>query len=143
MGWAQETVPAAGGNISGNSGSVSYTLGQVSCSGLVSTGGQVNQGVQQPYEFFTIGTDENNGIRLSMSVYPNPALSSVNLILENQNIENVSFLLYNLYGELLLKEKVNGNTTCIPVNHLPSGSYLLKVVDDRSELKTFKIIKTE
>ena len=47
---AQETIPATGGNATGNGGSVSYTVGQITYNALPGTNGIVAQGVQRTYE---------------------------------------------------------------------------------------------
>jgi len=49
---AQQTNASAGGNATGSGGTVSYTIGQQEYSNFSSGGGSVNQGVQQPKEFF-------------------------------------------------------------------------------------------
>ena len=49
---AQQTNASAGGNATGSGGTVSYTIGQQEYSSFSSVGGSVNQGVQQPQEFF-------------------------------------------------------------------------------------------
>jgi hypothetical protein len=72
---AQEAVPAAGGTITGSSGSVSYTLGQVSYRTVSGTSGTVSQGVQQPYVISVISeVPEASEISLDCSVSPNPAI---------------------------------------------------------------------
>jgi hypothetical protein len=50
--YAQEAMPVAGGNITGNNGSLSYTVGRVCIEYQTATTGIVSLGVQQPYEIF-------------------------------------------------------------------------------------------
>ncbi|MEI6185248.1 MAG: dockerin type I domain-containing protein [Bacteroidota bacterium] len=49
---AQQITATAGGNVTGNSGSVSYTIGQQDYISYSSIAGSVNEGVQQPVESF-------------------------------------------------------------------------------------------
>jgi hypothetical protein len=49
---AQQTNASAGGNATGSGGTVSYTIGQQEYNSFSSGSGSVNQGVQQPQEFF-------------------------------------------------------------------------------------------
>lgn len=51
---AQETNASAGDMATGSGGSEYYTIGQQYYSYFSSTTGNINQGVQQPYEFYTV-----------------------------------------------------------------------------------------
>lgn len=139
---AQEAVPASGGNASGSGGTASYSVGQVAYTSISNANGSTNQGVQQPYEFFTLAIDDYKDIGLSMSVYPNLTSEFVRLKVESDKVENLSFQLYDLSGRLLLNQKVISTETFIPIENLRSGSYFLKVTNNKTEFKTFKIIKT-
>ncbi len=71
--YAQETVPATGGDAIGSGGSSSYTIGQVVYTINTGTNGTAINGVQQPYEISTITAIEMaKDIGLSFSVYPKP-----------------------------------------------------------------------
>lgn len=140
--YAQQSANAAGGDASGSGGSASYSVGQVAYTYISGTSASSNQGVQQPYEFFTTGIDNVRQISLSMTVYPNPSQSIVNLKVEDQMWENLTFQLYDVSGRLLLTQKVTGALTVVPMQYLAGGSYLLKVSDPEKTVKTFTIIKT-
>lgn len=138
---AQNATTAAGGDASGAGGSSAYSVGQVVYNYSSSSSGSVNQGVQQPYELLSVGLNNHPDIDLLMSVYPNPSVSSINLNVGKQDLKTLSYQLYNLKGSLLLEEKILGSVTSIKMEDYSSGSYFLKVIDNQSELKTFKIIK--
>jgi len=140
---AQEAVTTTGGNASGSGGTVSYTIGQIDYTTNTGTGGTVTQGVQQPYEFFILGIDDKKDISLEMSVYPNPSVAFVNLKIVNQNLENLSFQLYDVNQKLILNQKVSSTETSIPMENLSSATYFLKVSDNKKVVKTFKIIKNQ
>ena len=140
---AQEAVTAAGGDATGSGGTVSYTIGQIDYTTNTGTGGTVTQGVQQPYEFFILGIDDKKDISVKLSVYPNPAVSTVNLRIDNQNLENLSFQLYDVNQKLILNQKVSNTETSIPMEKLASATYFLKVSDNKKVVKTFKIIKNQ
>lgn len=77
---AQSSVNATGGNASGDGGSASYSVGQVVYTANTGTNGSVAQGVQQPYEISVVtGIEEAHDIKLSVSVYPNPATDYLTL----------------------------------------------------------------
>lgn len=138
---AQEAVVATGGDASGTGGSASYSAGQVVYTSASGGTGTSNQGVQQPFEFFGIGISENNDITLSMSVFPNPAESIVNLHVENLKSENLSFQLYDATGKLLTLQKISLALTTLPMQKYAAGQYLLTVSDQEKILRSFTIIK--
>ena len=138
---AQQSADAAGGMATGSGGSASYSVGQVSYINITNANGYINEGAQQPYEFFTVGIKENNNISISYSVYPNPTASTVNLKIENENLENLSFQLYDINGKLLLNQKITSNITSITMGSFANSNYFLKVTDNDKILQTIKIIK--
>ncbi|MEQ9147218.1 MAG: hypothetical protein RLP13_03000 [Cytophagales bacterium] len=50
---AQESVSSSGNTISGSNGSISYSLGQTIYISYSGTSGEINEGVQQPFEFLS------------------------------------------------------------------------------------------
>ena len=139
---AQEAVPAAGGNASGSGGTSSYTVGQVAYTTNSSASGTITQGVQQPYEILVAtGIAEAKGISLECIVYPNPTNDLVKLKIENYNLGNLSYDLYDINGKLLQNNKTEGSETIISMANLVPATYFLKVTDNTKEVKVFKIIK--
>ena len=139
---AQEAETAAGGNITGSSGSVSYTLGQMDYTSIIGSAGIITQGVQQPFDILVVNDiKEAKDIYLKCSVFPNPANEFINLRIESYNIENLSFQLYDINGKLLENKKIESNETSISMKNLVQATYFLKVTDNNKEIKTFKIIK--
>jgi hypothetical protein len=139
---AQETITASGGNATGNGGTVSYTVGQVAYTTNKSTTGIVTQGVQQPYEILVVtGLEEANGISLEFLVYPNPTSDFLMLKIENYDLKNLSYQLFNVNGSLLQNDKIVNKETVIKTEDLPPAAYYLRIIDNQKEIKTFKIIK--
>ena len=143
---AQESIPTGGSNISSTFGSVSYTVGQFVYTTYSGTNGYITQGVQQPYEISLI-----EGIRNSIkyifqcTAFPNPANEFITLEVETPspvNIQSISYLLYNSKGILIENNKLNANNTILNIGSLNNGIYILKLLQHKKELKTFKIIKT-
>ena len=140
---AQNTIPASGGNASGGGGTVSYSIGQVVYITNTSiTSGSVAQGVQQPFEISVItGLEEAKDISLDFSVFPNPATDFIRLKIENYKIENLKYQLYDINGNLLQNNKVEGNETNISMQSFFPATYFLKVIQGNKVIETFKIIK--
>lgn len=141
---AQEAVSASGGNASGSGGTASYTVGQVVYTTNIGTNGSVAQGVQQPYEISVVsGIEQAKNINLICSAYPNPTADFLTLNVENYDNENLSYQLFDISGKLLKSKKLTSNETTISMTNLVSATYFLKVIDNKKEIKTFKIIKTQ
>jgi len=136
---AQKTTVAAGGDASGIGGTVAYSIGQVVYTTNVGDTINATQGVQQPYEFFTVTGENNNSIRLELSVYPNPATNY--LILKTENFSDLKYELFDVQGKVVESKIVNDNVTNIEMKFLPSTTYFLKISKNNQVVKTFKIIK--
>jgi Secretion system C-terminal sorting domain len=138
----QETIATSGGNFTGSGGSVSYTVGQVTFSTFYGTNGSVVQGVQQPYEISVITAVENTEeIKVNCIVYPNPTKNTIKLSIESPDFDNMSYRLFDINGKLIQEMKVESEKTEISMHNLVPSIYFLRVIKNRKELKTFKIIK--
>ena len=144
---AQETVPASGGESSGDGGSASYTIGQMIYTENNSPSGAVSHGVQQSFEIYVVSAiDETMGINLEIAAYPNPVTDYLILSFSN-NIENKQYraALYNFSGKLIKRQVITSNKTRIEMGTLVSAVYLLKIEEQQNtvgqEIKVFKIIK--
>lgn len=138
---AQEASVSAGGDATGAGGSVAYSVGQVVYTYQTGSTGSVNQGVQQPYELLSVGLDNNQEINLTMSVYPNPSVSVINLNVGKSDLMNLSLQLFDLQGKLLYSQNISNLETSIKMDEYNSGSYLLNITQNNELVKTFKIIK--
>ena len=138
----QETTATSGGNVTGTGGSVSYTIGQVVFSTVSGTNGSIVQGVQQAYEIAVLTAVVNTeDITLNCIVYPNPTRNTIKLSIESPDIENMSYRLFDIHGLLIQDMKVEGEETEISMTNLAPSIYFLRVIKNKKELKTFKIIK--
>ena len=145
LGWglnlyAQQGSVASGGDASGTGGSVSFSLGQIDYINVTSTGGTITQGIQQPFEIYSAGI-EDNGVKLTTKLYPNPTIESVTLQVDKDLLTNLQYQLYDEFGKLLMSNKVENVETAIDMSQLASAPYFLKVLNNTTLLKTYKIIK--
>ncbi len=152
---AQEAIPAAGGTVTGQGGSVSFTVGQVVYTTVSGEEHTVSQGVQQPYEIWVVTSSEEIPISgIDVQAYPNPATDFVTLRVEaalNQQLQVLTYELFDMTGQVLEKKAISADHTNIPMGHLAPATYLLKVYNTSGirssepnfsiKSKTFKIIK--
>jgi hypothetical protein len=84
---------------------------------------------------------DNFSINLQLVVYPNPTSNWISLDVKNYSFEKLQYHLINLNGVLILNNKITSETTAIQMEQYSSAIYLLKVLENNKEIKTFKIIK--
>lgn len=139
---AQEALPATGGEASGNGGSVSYSVGQAVYTASTGSNGTLTAGVQQAFEISLVsGIEDAHSINLSVIAYPNPTTDYLTLSIHEFDISNLSYQLYDNQGKLLKSEKITDQQSRIGMSSLIASSYFVKVFNNSTELKTFKIIK--
>ena len=139
--FAQQSSVNAGGNATGSNGNVSYSVGQTFYATNTGSTGSTAPGVQQSYDIVSVLGTENHNINLQMSVYPNPTVSVLSLDVKNNSFRNLYYQLIDLNGRSIANEKIKTETTTISMEGYPSAVYLLKIIDDSKNVKTFKIIK--
>jgi hypothetical protein len=71
------------------------------------------------------------------SIYPNPASGNVNFSLNNQDITGTLYI-YNTFGKLVDMVKNQSN---ISVGHLPKGVYIVKLIENSTEVTKSLIVK--
>jgi hypothetical protein len=142
--YAQEVLPASGGDATGSGGSVSYSYGQVVYFTNTGTNGSLIEGVQQPYEISVLtGIPQAGYIKLFCMVYPNPAFDLLTLEVEITDFKNLFYQLFEINGKLLVSKKLVDKKTTISMVNLAPATYFLKITDNQEVFKTFKIIKPQ
>ena len=139
--YAQEAVATTGGNSVGSNGSVSYTVGQVAYTTPTGSTGSVAQGVQQPFEIFTLTGAEFTSITVNAVAYPNPTHSTLTISITNYSLESMKYQLIDIMGKTIMENSIIETETLLNMDSLPTATYILKLVDNNKEIKTFKIIK--
>ena len=80
----------------------------------------------------TAGIQSWNDMAHPVSVYPNPAASSVTIGVENiHQLGEVNLVLYSPLGNVIYEQKVHADTNEIPISHLSNGIYLLQLTGDK------------
>ncbi|HTF81137.1 MAG TPA: T9SS type A sorting domain-containing protein [Cytophagales bacterium] len=137
---AQQVVTTAGGSQVQSNGSSSWTLGEVSVETYKSTTGTATQGMQQP-SLQIVAHSSTTNLNIQASVYPNPTSNSIQLILQEIALSNITYSIGNSSGIQLLNGKIEMAESIIDLGALPAATYLLKILNNGIEQKSFKIIK--
>ena len=135
---AQEVVTTQGDSYSNASGNIDFTLGEV----VINTGtdgtNDLTQGFHQTnWSFVNI---ENHVPSYEAIIYPNPAEDFLNI--QASLYEDVSYVLYDEMGKLILQGRLLSEKTALVVGQLATGRYSLILNNSKENLKTFNIIKT-
>lgn len=141
LSFAQSNTVATGGNVSSTSGSVSYTVGQIDYISQTGTSGDINQGVQQPYEIYAINSVNEIGSEISLSVGPNPTLDKLILNSDQSKNEDLYYSLFDNNGKEIISTSKLLTSVEIDLTNYPVGMYQLVVSNNELSIKTFKIIK--
>jgi hypothetical protein len=145
LGWgasssfAQQGTVSSGGTASGTGGTVTSTIGETNYINTTGSGGTITQGLQQPFEITTGIGDMNLPVELSL--YPNPTNEYVILNVAERDFAGLSYQLYDMQGNILVNQKIEGSETNITMANYASATYFIKVVNSKNESKEFKIIK--
>mgnify|MGYP000944341169 CR=1 FL=1 len=138
---AQQASVSAGNNATGSGGSVSYSVGQVVYTTQTGTTGSITQGVQQPYEISSLGTDNFSDIVLKWSAYPNPTVNILTLDIKNYDLSSLSYEMIDLSGKIIETYKITQEETDIDMSNKVSSIYFIAIIENNKTIKTFKIIK--
>lgn len=139
--YAQQDNVSSGGNATGAGGTVSYSVGQVAYLSFSGANGNVNQGVQQPFEIFALSNHES-GASFSATLFPNPTATSVILSLDFiKEGGNLLFELTDVTGKIIRNGRITADETVINVEGFAEACYFVNVIVDNKRVKTFKLLK--
>lgn len=138
---SQENINASANEIVNETGSVSYSVGQVFTQCYSNELGTINEGIQLSYEILVITGLEETDINIEASVFPNPAENYLILDIGNKNYSEMSYQVFNLDGKLMMTVKITSKQTNISLSGLSTSNYFIKVMDGNQAVKTFKVIK--
>jgi hypothetical protein len=134
--FSQQGVVVAGGDVSGNSGSVSFSYGQVD---YTFSGNDITvwQGIQQVYDKLVAVVDKS----ITVTVWPNPVVNRLYIKVNDINGSGITYQLFSLDGKRMAGDIVKLNETSIAMNTYASASYILLVTHVNKKILSFKIIK--
>ena len=132
-----ELVSASGASFQNSSGYISYSIGEVLTSTLTSSSTILTQGFHQTR--LRTGVPVINQSEIGISVFPNPVKNQ--LILQMDEYQGFDYLLYNATGSILERGQIVSERTEIDFSALAPAVYLLKVTDNKEEVKLFQIVK--
>jgi hypothetical protein len=139
--FAQSNTVSTGGNASGTTGSVSYSIGQIDYISSSGSNGNLYQGVQQPYEFYSTSGLSEYSTLIDLSLGPNPTSDVLYIHLNEELSEDLNFVLFDEHGKTVFSRMKLEKDNELDLKELPSAMYQLVISSSQQEIKTYKIIK--
>jgi hypothetical protein len=139
--YSQSNTLSTGANASGTNGSVSYSVGQIDYISQTGSNGNMNQGLQQPYEFYSTNSiDEFNDV-INLTIGPNPTEDE--LMITYIGDENLGLLcsMFDAEGKEIIPSFSLIKQATLDMKDFSTGMYSLVVRSGLKEIKTYKIIK--
>jgi hypothetical protein len=143
-GIAQSHVVTAGTNVSSTTGSVSFTVGQIDYINATNGSGNVNQGVQQPYEIYKVtGIEHIQLADLDIQISPNPSSGDMTLSIQCSSFEekHLSYVVTTITGDKLLQQDITNRQTSLHLKNLSAATYFITICNEHTKVATYKIVK--
>lgn len=136
--FAQQNTVSTGGTATGTGGEVTYTVGQIDYSSY-SAGASINEGVQQPYEFYLIvGIEELDD--LTVNIFPNPSSDYITISIHSA-LPHLACRLIDSKGKIILESALEEKESTLNIEQLAQGNYHLEILQNDKHLNTYKLIK--
>ncbi len=136
----QAAVVSSGRTVASDSGSISYSVGQVNFKFIQSNSGTSSEGVQQAIVIEEVSNIDENLNKLQVNLFPNPTEND--LFIVQDNLSNINYNLMDASSRILCNGQINTRFTKLELSEYPSGIYFLKLDHSNNKnSRTFKIIK--
>lgn len=87
------------------------------------------------------GMGENNSQLFQFSIYPNPAISCVNIYIEDETNKEFTLKLFDARGQLIKTiNNISSGKTKIDINDLTGGLYFFQLFDERQVYQIKKLV---
>lgn len=137
-GFSQSNVLSSGKDSSSTSGKSTYSVGLIHYKEASGTGGTSSTGSQIALEVTqTLNLDNNNLV--SLSIYPNPTSSVLNINVKTEN--SYQYTLTDLTGKQVLSGAVSNLESKVDLSGLNSAIYILNIKQNNNTIESYKIVK--
>jgi hypothetical protein len=135
------------GSAYSDEGSLENVLNQeIYCYRVLVRGGYDNEAIDQPLENYSqvncvkaIIVNAEETVASIIHVYPNPTQQFLKIVAEESNITEI--LIYDLRGNLILKQAVQPGELILDLSEFTNGLYICDVRNGLISLKRIRIIK--
>lgn len=138
---SQSNIVPLGENAYGSNGNISYTLGQIDYISFSGTYANVNQGVQQPFEFFSVVGIEEIEVPFTLKFGPNPTNNEVILSVIDYDKNDLEYTVSDIDGKTIIDKTSLLSKSSLYFENYSPGIYLLIISNNQNQIKTYKILK--
>lgn len=139
--FAQTAIIPTTGVLTGSNGYVNYTLGQVFYSTNSGTTGTEIQGIHQAYKIETPTSLSKDYEDIKCVLFPNPTKGNITLDIDISKHAALFYSIINTQGQELHYAPVESNITQLNFDRLNPSVYLVKIIEEKQIIKTYKITK--
>jgi photosystem II stability/assembly factor-like uncharacterized protein len=108
---------------------------------VIATNAAGNSDESNPISVQTLQTHIGSENEQSFSIYPNPVENSFTITIRDSDLTRVVCQVYDFFGRLVKTTPVTGTHTQIDVSDLIPAIYLVRILTENQDVKTYKIIK--
>lgn len=136
---AQDLISTAGDFFQQEDGSISFTIGEPIIETIESVEHNITltQGFQQSTP--QVLTDVEPLDDIAVNIYPNPTTDYFNISMDEARF--LDYQVFDLNGTLIKNDKITGLKTKVSLTGYLPSVYILKIIGNNTECKTFQIIK--
>ena len=143
---SRDVVGAAGESGVGGANTFSYTIGEPMVETFLANTEMLTQGFQQPDKLTVTEIKGQTSDEFTAHVYPNPFDEIINVELEGKGAAKVKGQLVTLQGVTVnvpMEELRQANSAqfILHTENLSNGTYFLRLVPEKGQSSTFKIVK--
>ena len=142
---AQKGFVSSGGDIHYPNGTVAYSIGQVAFEPFTHEAGNINPGLQQPFQLSIVGI---NGLdwHSRLLLYPNPADQNIYLQFSSDEItiqaKEFFARVYDMQGNLLFTQRLKDEVNKISISALPAAMYFIQIWQANRFIRSVSFSKT-
>ena len=140
--YSQTIISSAGKTSIGDNFIISWTLGETVVATLQNENTNLTQGFHQPLMIDLFPTSLEDDMVLDMVAYPNPTYDKV-LFKGGDPTGTYHLRLVDKLGRVLEQKSVQASELELEMGRYTNGSYLIEVIENKSEKRViFNIVKT-
>jgi hypothetical protein len=137
---AQQIFASSGDFFKDTHGSISFTIGEPINETFSKFENILTQGYQQS-KLPGLAINELTESLFKVSIFPNPCKDFIIINVDNIKDYDIQLELYGIIGNLLIRDSFDCAQKKILLTGLQSSFYYLKVIINKKEVRSFKIVK--
>jgi len=125
---------------------IDFTAGESVITTLSATSNMLTQGFQQPYNDGQSTVQEYPGSEFQATLFPNPVVDQLQVIIEHAGTSECRIFLYDLLGRMVAQSDfvpgADGHAeVTLDLSHLATAQYYIRIMQDSRLMETAKLIK--